>query len=275
MLHERALLISLSISVWSARRYDEKASVEVAKANEATNAGRFNKLLIDTSHLKPVTQAMSALRDFHYANTLPWADDGRRLLPSRTLLTYGPKLNELIDAFNARVDEFVTKYPLLVAGERKRLGKMYDPGEYPRDIRSKFAVEKILEPVPSADDFRVDIGKDIEEAKRTLTELNAKREKAALDSLYTEARKLITTFTTKLADPEAVFRDSLLTNMEQFYNTAAALNYNEDLGFNGVLIGMLQLFKLDLKGLRKDPLYRDAAVQQADGLLRAVSWPTS
>jgi hypothetical protein len=46
-LHTRAMLVSLRISAWSARKYDKKISLEVAANHGASaDAGRYNKYLM-------------------------------------------------------------------------------------------------------------------------------------------------------------------------------------------------------------------------------------
>ena len=46
-LNDRALLVQLNVSQWTARKYDKSASKEVTTAHGASSAaGRFNKSLL-------------------------------------------------------------------------------------------------------------------------------------------------------------------------------------------------------------------------------------
>ena len=48
MISDKAMLICLHITMWSARKFDKRVSEEVAQSHEAnTNAGRYNKHLLD------------------------------------------------------------------------------------------------------------------------------------------------------------------------------------------------------------------------------------
>ena len=51
MLNHKAMLMTLSISQWTARKHDKHASSEIEKSHGAKNAGRFNKLLVDADAL--------------------------------------------------------------------------------------------------------------------------------------------------------------------------------------------------------------------------------
>ena len=76
-----AMLVSLRISAWSGRLYDRKASNHVAVHHEASaSAGRYNKCLLPKAAFAALTATMSKGRSSHYEQTLPWDDQGSRLL---------------------------------------------------------------------------------------------------------------------------------------------------------------------------------------------------
>ena len=76
-----AMLVSLRINSWSGRLYDRQASQQVAVHNDAdTNAGRYNKRLLPKQAFAALAATMSNARTSHNANTLPWDDQGGRLL---------------------------------------------------------------------------------------------------------------------------------------------------------------------------------------------------
>src|SRR4051812_48829471 len=131
MLQEKAMLANLTIRAWSARKRDRDVSKEVETKHQAKDAGNFNKLLIDKDALKPIVSLTSTLRDMHYEMTLPWGDNGDRLLPSKMYFDYTRKMRNLRDQFDSAVNDFVAQYPTFKQNARKRLGSMYDPDDYP------------------------------------------------------------------------------------------------------------------------------------------------
>ncbi len=51
-LNDRALLVQLSVSQWTARKYDKKATQDVANTyGTSTQAGRYNKALLPANDL--------------------------------------------------------------------------------------------------------------------------------------------------------------------------------------------------------------------------------
>lgn len=231
MLNHKAMLMTLSISQWTARKHDKLASSEIEKSHGAKNAGRFNKLLVDAEALKPIASAASALRDYHNTNTLPWTDDGRRLLPSKLFMTYTQDMRRLKDTFDVRVRAFVNEYPGLVHTARQRLGTLYDPRDYPdvSKIALKFSVNIDPEPVPSANDFRVDVGEtEVARVRQEIEHAVRSRQEKAVHDLFGRIREVVGAMHDRLSDPKAVFRDSLVDNVKNLHGLIPALNLTDD-----------------------------------------------
>src|SRR5262245_28756261 len=87
---ERAMLVDLTISVWSGTKYDRTVSAEVARQhNTATDVGRYNKrLLARNAPLTELQKIATAARTDHYAMTSPWLDTGQRILSSEMYLDH-------------------------------------------------------------------------------------------------------------------------------------------------------------------------------------------
>ena len=69
-LADKAMVVTLSVSCWTARKQDKKVAEEVEAKHNARDAGRYNKLLIDKQHLD-----LLARRDFKKLAAAPGADD--------------------------------------------------------------------------------------------------------------------------------------------------------------------------------------------------------
>ena len=103
-LGERAMLVNLSVSIWSARKHDIRISDKVAAEHGADRSmGRYAKHLIPRELLTAVNAANSALRDHHNLNTLAWGDDGTRILPAANYLGYQAHQQTLEDKFGRAV----------------------------------------------------------------------------------------------------------------------------------------------------------------------------
>lgn len=177
---ERLMIVRLTISQWYPRKFDKKASEEVAKAHGARSAkevGRFNKILIDLAPMKALQSRLNKLRTDHYALTAPWSDDGIRVLPAELYLDYCNMVREAKQDIERLAGEFVNEYPALIEDAKKRLNGLFNKDDYPpaKDLRGKFGVEHHFEPLPNPEDVRVwgigveaqkEIAKDIEQQVR-------------------------------------------------------------------------------------------------------------
>lgn len=231
MLTNEAMIVKLSISQWTARKYDRKVTRRVDEEYGSHDAGRYNKVLVAKDAIKAVTQAVSKTRAFHYDNTLAWDDNGGRLLPVANYEAYRKGMRELKDEFEAAVKEFVENYPAYRAEAEQRLNGMFDPADYPgvQDIKRRYGFRVDIEPVPEGKDFRVTL--QAKDAQRIQKEIDARvkdREAEAMKDLFLRLHRVVEHFAEKLSDPEAIFRDSLVENVVELVALLPKLNVADD-----------------------------------------------
>lgn len=241
LLSSRAMLAGVRISVWSARKLDRKVTEEVNSSHgAASDAGRYNKALIAKDALASVTKAASEARNFHYARTLPWLDEGARILPAAAFDDYSNRLRRMRADFAAAADAFVAGYPSFVADARNRLNGMFNAADYPAEseIRARFTFDVRVLPVPDASDFRVDIADaqaaDIKAAIEASTRaaLEAAMRDAwdrVLDVVGRMAERCSATRTAKDGtEAGAIFRDSLVDNVRELAAVLPSFNLTND-----------------------------------------------
>jgi len=76
----------------------------------ASDAGKFVKNLLPDEAIEPIKKLDGEIRQFHYDNTVPWGDDGLRLLP---ILRYDPYMEKMRQNRAARetlVQKFLENY---------------------------------------------------------------------------------------------------------------------------------------------------------------------
>ena len=144
-----AMLVSLRISAWSGRLYDRKASNHVAVHHEASaSAGRYNKCLLPKAACAALTATMSTCRTSHYENTLPWDDQGSRLL---TVANYEHYM-ELLDGLRKRMvrerARFIEDYEDNIDQARLDLGKLFRIEDYPSKeaLQGRFGIRYCITP---------------------------------------------------------------------------------------------------------------------------------
>lgn len=231
MIQSHAMLATLSISQWTARKQDKAITAEVEKAHAAHDAGRFNKLLVNKALLDPIAKLSGQVRDYHYSVTLPWSDAGARLLPSKLFMDYTTKLRGFKEDFRRLVQDMVDAYPAEVQAARTRLGTMYNPGDYPdaSELKRRFDIALDFTPVPSAQDFRLDVSAEAQdELRASVTAAVAAKQAQAVKATYARVREVVSKIAERLGDDKAVFKDSLIENARDLCAVLDALNITND-----------------------------------------------
>ena len=276
MLREDAMIVRLSIGQWTARKFDKSVTRRVASDYAVDDTvGRYNKTLIARSAIEGITKAVSAARTFHYENTLPWDDGGGRILPSQNFLNYSKKMREYRESFEGAVREFISNYDSYRDDAQAKLGSMFNPTDYPgvREIEHKFKFSTDIEPVPSAEDFRVSIqNADANRIKKELEDrVNARVVEATRD-LYVRLNTAVGKVAEKLAVKDAIFRDSLVENVVELVNLLPKLNVANDPKLTALTAETKKaICALEPESLRKDEGVRAKAAEDAKAILDKMS----
>lgn len=280
ILSEKAVLVSLSIAGWSARKLDRKITDETNKQHNATaDAGRYNKLLINAEALKPLTKIQSAGRLKHYEMTQPWFDEGARILPTALFMKYTQEMKKFRLEFEREAETFARRYPTLMEQSRQRLGSMFDARDFPAacTIRSRFEFKQRVLPCPDPSDFRVSLANEQMEDIRSDVEA---RMKEALDGAMKDSVERIVEVVGRMADRmknftpgerEGIFRDTLVTNIRDLVQLLPAFNLTGNVALTKITKRMHEeLCAHDAQELRNDKALRRAAEKSATSILADV-----
>ena len=266
-----AMLVEFNASVWTARKLDKSTTDEVVSAKNAAakDAARVNKhLLAGRTELDTIQQLVNRARTFVYDHTLPWSDSGLRLLPTTNFVKFTERMNEFEEEFEATVNAFVAIYPTLITAQAMALGDMFKRDDYPtaNQIMTKFAFRLNFMPVPTAGDFRVDVGNAAQdELKAKLNKLAEERIESAMsdikDRLATHLKRMCDRLTTEYINGEAKqrrFHDTLVDGALELCDLAKALNLTNDMNLESARSELEQL----LVGVSPDDLRKNHAVRQ-------------
>lgn len=273
-LNDKAMIVTLNVSCWTARKQDKKVSAEVDAAHNARDAGRYNKLLIDKSHLDPLTSFAGKIRQFHYKLTLPWMDNGGRLLPSKLFLQYRDELDTLKTDYQRLVEAFIKDYDArLVQDARVRLGSLYDPQDYPPgyELEQKFGVELDIMPVPTANDFRVDVAEsEITRIRNEISDRVALRQRQAMRDAWDRVREVVSTVELRLSSPKPIIRDSLIDNTRELAALLPGLNVADDPVMADVARDITEHLLVDVWKLRNSMSARNKVATAAREILQKI-----
>ncbi len=273
-LDEKALLVKLSISQWNARKEDKKVTQEVEKTHNATDAGRYHKHLLAKTALEKIQKNVNEARTFHYAHTLPWSIDGQDILTTKIYFDYTQAMSKFKAAHESAVNDFLFNYPQYIEEAKKRLNGLFKQEDYPPvdKVKKLFSFSLQFYPLPSANDFRVELGTDeINRIKTTLESELKNTEQEAIKDLWQRLFKTVSHAAERLGDPDAVFRNSLIENIQELVNLLPKLNFTDDPNLETMRREVeKKLLKFDPKTLREDGDARKQTAQEAKELLKGI-----
>ena len=281
-----AMLVSLRISAWSGRQYDRKASNHVAVHHEASaSAGRYNKLLMPKAAFAGLNATMSKARSSHYDQTLPWDDQGSRLL---TVANYEHYM-QMLDGFRERMvrerARFIEDYEDNIDQARLDLGKLFRIEDYPSKeaLQGKFGIRYRITPVPDADHFMAKLASDdTDRVKRDIEHEVEERLHDAVGDLYRRLGEAVERVSERLQEDgegkPLVFRDSMIENIRGLVDVVPRLNIFGD----DRLARLCEQVKEKIASVEPDslrpsrafdprrPRPREARRRRADGAVRGV-----
>jgi hypothetical protein len=160
-----AMIGSLNISVWEARKLDKNTQAEVlankgAKSRRAATVSKH--LFSECPSLEAIKTLRGEARVWFNNATLPWDDNGGRLITTAQYLRVMEQAAKYEQRFNDLLNVFVNVYGTEISKQAFEMGALFDRSEYPpvSEVRGKFRFVLSVSPVPLAGDFRVDIGNE-------------------------------------------------------------------------------------------------------------------
>lgn len=277
-LTDRAMLVSLNISKWSARKHDRSASRKTARDHQADeDVGRYYKQLIPVKALEEVGSIASQARTHHYAHTLPWADNGQQILTSAGYFEYTAKHQRFKESFGEAVVRFCRSYRDAIEEARLALGQLYRAADYPLDyeIAEKFDYEVAVTPLPTAADFRVQLG-DAEQARirKEIEEKLIRAEHAAMRDVWARVYKAVSHMAERLQSFDSArktgreIQPCLVQNLSDLAALLPQLNLSQDPDLEVMRKRLVeQLCRYDAEALREDAALRQAVARSADDIL--------
>lgn len=280
-LSERAMLVTLSRSQWGGERTDRVVSKELTMVKSASErSARVVKKLLPPEALAGVQAATGQARKLHYSYTLPWRDEGPRILRSAIYSEYIALMREAKQACLREEATFYRNYDVFKDAGMAELGDMVRPEDYPSvdEIKAMFKFALDVTPIPTGNDFRVDVP-NADKLKAAIDNDTEAAAKAGIRIKLEEAAGIIEHMATKLAQytpgeegkrATGTFRDSLVENVRDLANMLPKLNLFEDPEIDKLAGRLTDLGVWEPDQLRKSESARVTAQQNAEEILDRV-----
>lgn len=245
---ENAMLMNLQLGSWTAFKLDRKASAKTADDHHVVDGKsvRVNKRIIAEEAIKEVETARNAVRSHFYLKTLPWGDNGDRLLPRLSFMPFMDAHTPLEEAFYERVRIFCSNYAMERDKAKFNLVDMFDINDYPHpdDVRRKFYCRVDISPIATPDDFRVKLNDDaLDTVRRQIEEKTIERIAGAQADVWARIEKCVTNMAERMNGqleevPEGGKRkplhQSTFDNAIELVNSLRALNITGDPNVNAI-----------------------------------------
>jgi hypothetical protein len=280
------MLVEFNASQWTARKLDKGATDEIVHTKNAQDKGaaRVNKnLLAGRKELEVINKHVGVVRTFVYNNTLPWSDSGIRLLPSIRFMEFNQRMQDFEDEFSKLVADFVDVYPTLITAQAMALGDMFNRDDFPSpsDVAHRFDFRLNYMPVPTAGDFRIDVGNDAEkELKAKLSKLADERIDHAMRDVKARLKEHLDRMSDRLGSDVVnkeiktrKFHDSLLDTAHELCDLVKALNITNDQDLEGARKALSEaLLGVDVKELRTNMPVRNDVKASVDAIRSKFSF---
>jgi hypothetical protein len=278
-----SMLVDLHISTYSGRKMDRNTQAEVVAtkgANSKRAASVYKNLFSECKELDALTKFQARVRAEHYRLTLPWNDQGARLLPTAALFDYQKTMGRFKQEFDRLVDVFLDKYDTLVAAAAFQLGSLFDRKEYlsRAQVALRFRMESSFTPLPTGGDFRLDIESEVQ---RGLVAQYERRMEAKLAEANQDAWSRLHAALTRLSDrlvieedgKKRTFHDTMVTGALDLCELLHSLNVTNDPALTKASRQLADLLSgVTPKELRDEHSTRIQTKQRVDQILEAFDW---
>lgn len=276
MLTEKAMLVAVHFSVWTARKHDKRVSEKVAtEYNAETRAGRYNKkLLADAPKLDAINALVGRIRNWVYSVTLPWTDEGSRILPAELYYEFGRRWTEYESEFQQAVADFLRNYEVYVVEAGPVLGDLMCNDDYPtvEELREKFSMKRDILPIPTGNDFRVELNQaERDRLAKELDEANKQTMAAGICDLWQRLYDVVQHMARSLANNKRL-HTSTIDNVRELADLLPLLNLAGD----QTLADLAQRVKDELcqysaETLRRDPTTRKEIANNAALMAESIA----
>lgn len=279
------MLCTVRTTMVSGRRKHRELSEEVA-TNHAADESVVSTSVewIPKQYRSLLTTVRSRILAAHHMYTLPWADDGSRILTCDLFDQHAEAMRGLDADVKKAAQEFFDALPAIKAESLRKLGNIQAEGFYwPTSADECLTMQVKYLPLPQGGDFRVRLSKDEVDLIRDQIEEDVRSTvDEAVKTIRTRAIGVVSDFIDRVSnyrvvhDPskkggkrvENTFRDSVVTNMRDLVRLIPGLNVTDDPDIHNIAIDLQErLCDFDADTLRNNDQKRKETVESAREIL--------
>lgn len=284
-LAERAMLVSLRMSLWQPPKVDRALTQSLAAQHGVTpDMVKAIKYVIplSTPSYAALHTAQGAMRTAYYWYTLPWAHKGPRILPAVLFAKFADAMRQCRQVCDDAAQVFAGEFPRLQQLSIANGRGIITAADFPDDIRTRIGVDLQVMPIPQMPDFRLDMSDSQAAAlKEQMRAGLAAQERDALANATREPFKKLFVHLTRMVERlngvkangnPADFRDSLVDGLLKLTAVIPALNITGDPQLADIADAAQAMVRgVSADQLREVPVIRARVAADAADLIKRIT----
>ena len=286
-IQDQALLVRVRIKRWSNAVTDKNLTSVVETDQRVTRKRliRVRKTLLGAPAVKALSKLAGNIRNNVVGKlTIPWNEDGVRLIPVKLLEQFEQELATAIDKWEELLVELGNDYEGAIEDARNDLADAFDIDDYPSkdDILSRYSIHLEEASLPVAGDLRVSLPQEKLDALREQVETQLQsRIEDAMQSLHERLTDTLKHLIDRLdafgVDAKSgksvgVFRDSTVKNLNELIELLPLMNIAGDARIATSTDELhAQLRNLNPEALRQNEGHRQDVSKKAKSIMAKMA----
>jgi hypothetical protein len=281
VLKTKALMVRLTRKKLNRNKMDKAISVEVRDSKKVTDdsALRVNKSLFTKKSVEDYMSIYTEASKYFYRVTSPWDDKGWRLLSVDIYEDFVKRFKGFTREYREKVFSFIDSVQSHVEDSKAMLGDAFDPNDYrfiasngsvdQQALLDQFALEVDYNTVTDGNDLRASLTEaDRQIIASQIDEQNKVKFAKVNESIIENLHDCILAIHDRLCDENNIFRDTLITNLEELCDLIPKMNIADDPAINAMAAeAKASLAKWEPAVLREVPTLRKEVADGAKKIL--------
>ena len=265
-IFQKACLLQLCIKVWTGAKKLDPIYMEHLGQSDWLK-GR--KHLIDPEYLSPIKTTAGKARAFVKKHALPFPINGLQLVPKDSISYIESNLLEYEHMFSSDLRRLLSVFDDAVANARMVLGDLFDPLDYPQDLKSRFGFSWQYVQLSLPGQHSVLSPELYQREKDKFIELMDRTRQEAVLALRQEFSELVGNLSDRLTSSgrPKVLRSSMLDKMNEFLEGFGNRNVFADDQLQELVDNARQVINtVDIQSLKSDESLRESIQQSMESI---------
>ena len=269
----KLMLVRLEIGLFNPVRMDKKESEEVQEKHDVRGrAARVIKQLVPKDAIADLQTQAASIRQLVRSHSSVWDEQGYRLVRADRIDALRDKFKVAQDEWNILVNRFMDEWDNTKDQARETLGTLFHEGDYPseKEIRERFVCRLRAHGIPS-------LG-EIQNVAACYSDLMAENNERVMEAMsqarlepLRELANLLKKASDRFHDPDAIFRNSLVENIQDFLDRQDDVVVIDDPDVEKVFKDVqAAVASYDPKNIRQDKTLRSIAADQTTKMVEQI-----